>query len=363
MSLNYGGFKPLIKERGEEPFRINHKDWNSITAFLWAYLGWISPGNPNIKQINHAWKMVVRWDFDISRWVVSVNPGFVRGHEVFVNTAPVLIPELAREKLGIEMESATDLKTKVKVSLLHRPEMFIPKTLWRPVAVDSPSAGIAAGKQVPRSIQERYNTVVSGKLKATEDQAGTGAKTDVSESLEQDRETARVAYCAEVVLRQPRASVQFAPPSNGPEPNTLQLLVKMVNPKDDPPYLEIIRESPEELEVQENVTVRTALEGVDPGYDTCPIATIWMLGPVGELDAEEVTEQWTPVIQYHTFYNLDHMVQIDENTLPPFRQYNPAAGLLSGIVVQAAVEIVNEVNRQAEQAYQNTTIKGKFWTV
>ena len=363
MSLNYAGFKPLIKERGDEPFRIHHQDWNSVSSFLWSYLGWISPGNPNIKQVRHAWKMVVRWDFTISRWVFSVNPGFVRGHEVFVKTPPGLVPEIAREKLGLKVESETNLATKVDVSLLHRPEVFIPTKLWRPVAVDTGASASIAGKQVPRSIQEQYNTVVSGKLNATEEQAETGAKTDVSASLEQDRETARVAYCVEVVLRQPRASVGFALPTESSDPTYLELMVMMVDPKKDPPYLEVIRESPEELEAQQSVTVKAALEGSDPGYDTRPIATIWMLGPVGELDAAEVNEQWTPVVQYHTFYNLDHTVQIDVNKIPPLRQLNPAAGLLSGVAVQAAVEIVNETNRQAEQAYQSTSIIGRFWTV
>jgi hypothetical protein len=84
---------------------------------------------------------------------------------------------------------------------------------------------------------------------------------------------------------------------------------------------------------------------------------------MGELELDEVNESWSPVVQYHTFYNVDHTVEIDINKIPPYRQLNPAAGLLSGIVVQAAVEIVNELNRVAEQAFQSISIKGKFWTV
>lgn len=137
----------------------------------------------------------------------------------------------------------------------------------------------------------------------------------------------------------------------------------MTNPKDNPPYLELTRESPVEIEASETTTVKDALDGVDPGYDTIPIATIWMLGPVGDLEASEVNEEWQPVVQYHTFYNLDHSVEIDIDKIPPYRVLNPAAGLLSGVVVQAAVEIMNEVNRQAEAAYQGISIKGKFWTV
>lgn len=362
MSVNYGGFRPLVNETSDEPFGLNHKDWNAVSQFLRTYLGWIASGYDE-GQLSHAWRTRVRWDFTIERWVIEVRPGFVRGHEVKVSTTPYLVPEVAREKLGIEVESETDLTKKIDVSLLDRPEMFIPTTLWRPVATGAPTAEGDIAKAVPRSIQERYNIVVSSKVKASVDNIEGGVTVDVSEELEQDRENARVAYCAELVLRQPRPSVQFAPPSDSVDKNYLELAVKMTNPKDNPPYLELTRESPVEILASESMTVKDALDGVDPGYDTIPIATIWMLGPVGDLEASEVNELWQPVVQYHTFYNLDHSVEIDINKIPPYRQINPAAGLLSGVVVQAAVEIMNEVNRQAEAAYQSISIKGRFWTV
>jgi hypothetical protein len=362
MSVNYGGFRPLLNETSDEPFLLNHKDWNAVSEFLRAYLGWIASGYKE-GRLPHAWKTRVRWDFTIERWVIQVAPGFVRGHEVMASTTPYLVPEDVREKLGIKVDSETDLTKKIDVSILNRPEIFIPTKLWRPVATGAPTAEGDVAKEVPRSIQERYNIVVSSKVNASTDNIETGVTVDISEELEQDRENARVAYCVELVLRQPRASVQFAPPTEAVDKNYLELAVKMTNPKDDPPYLELTRESPLEIEASESVSVKVALEGVDPGYDTVPIATIWMLGPVGDLEASEVTEEWQPVVQYHTFYNLDHSVDIDIDKIPAYRQINPAAGLLSGVVVQAAVEIMNEVNRQAEEAYQRTAIRGKFWTV
>jgi hypothetical protein len=362
MSVNYGGFRPLLNETSDEPFLLNHKDWNAVSEFLRAYLGWIASGYKE-GRLPHAWKTRVRWDFTIERWVIQVAPGFVRGHEVMASTTPYLVPEDVREKLGIKVDSETDLTKKIDVSILNRPEIFIPTKLWRPVATGAPTAEGDVAKEVPRSIQERYNIVVSSKVNASTDNIESGVTVDVSEELEQDRENARVAYCVELVLRQPRASVQFALPTEAVDKNYLELAVKMTNPKDDPPYLELTRESPLEIEASESVSVKVALEGVDPGYDTVPIATIWMLGPVGDLEASEVTEEWQPVVQYHTFYNLDHSVDIDIDKIPAYRQINPAAGLLSGVVVQAAVEIMNEVNRQAEEAYQRTAIRGKFWTV
>jgi hypothetical protein len=363
MSANYGGPKIFTRSSKDEPFHLDHRDWNAVTDFLRSYLGWTAQGDPTGEELRHAWKMQVTWNSDISRWTISVNPGFVRGHEVFVTTAPTLVPEESRKRLGIEMQSETDIKTKVEVSLLDNPLMFVPTKMWRPVATDAPTLDTVATKVVPRSIRERYNTIVSGKIKAGEGQVESGVVTDSSASLEQDRETARLAYCVEVVLRQPRFSVQFAPPTESLDRNYLELIVEKVNPKNNPPYLELTRQSPIEIEASENVTVQTALDGVDPGYDTLPIATVWMLGPMGELELDEVNESWSPVVQYHTFYNVDHTVEIDINKIPPYRQLNPAAGLLSGIVVQAAVEIVNELNRVAEQAFQSISIKGKFWTV
>jgi hypothetical protein len=352
-----------VRERGPEPFNINSGDWNTIVDFLRDNLHLICPGSPRDPKVPHPWKLNLRWDDAKLQWVFSVRPGFVRGHDVYMTTSEDLISEKTAERLGLKEEGLRP-DVKVSVPLTETPEMAIPSDMWRAVATESSIRFNSASRAVPRSIQERYNTIKPAVVTVTQDDEGVGSiETDVSEALEQDRETARCAFCIDLVLRQPRASVALAPPQEGPDPNYLELFVRYVNPKDDPPYVELTTEGPEELEAQEQVNIKIALASDDPGYDTLPLATIWMLGPAGELYADEVDESWQPIVEYHTFYNLDHTLNVEIKNLPPLRQLNPAAGLLTGFAVQAAVEIINETNRLAEQLYQQVIIKGKFWTV
>lgn len=360
MAKNNTGFRPLVRETGPEPFKIDVGDWNHVVDYFNRNQKLFTASLPR-NTIPHPWKITLRYDDDLRQWVFKVRPGFVRGRDVYVTTLNYLLSQESRDRLEIAGVPSRDDKGTSKVPLTEIPEIAIGPRQWRAVATDNPSVEDVLASKVPASLQENYNIIIPAKVKVdTERQT---ISTDLSETLEQDRDTARVLYRLEVVLRQPRASVSAGVLQDGPDTNYLESFVQYTNPKLDHPYIVLSSSPPAVSEVEGSVSVRAALDGKDDGYDVMPIATIWIMGPPGELDADEVNGLWQPIVQYHNFYNLDHTIDIEIRNLPPLRQINPAAGLISGVAVQAAVEIMNETNRQAEEAYSQTTITGKFWTV
>jgi hypothetical protein len=359
MPKNNTGFRPLVRETGQEPFKMDVGDWNKVIDYFNRNQRLFATSRPE-KGIPHPWKLKMRWDYDLNQWVFSVRPGFVRGHDVYVTTLNYLLSQESRDRLQFTGVPSSDDKKTSKVPIVETPEIAIGPKLWQAVATDTLVVG-SESRAVPPPLQTQYNIIIPEQLNV--DTEKLELSVDVSENLEQSRETARVLYCVDLFLRQPRASVSAGVLQDGPDPSYLESFVQYTNTELSPPYLVLSNDSPIEAEVGGEISVSAALAGQDTGYDVLPIATIWIMGPVGDLAADEVDESWQPIVEYHTFYNLDHTVDIEIKDLPPLRQINPAAGLLSGVAVQAAVEIVNETNRQAAEAYQKVLIQGKFWTV
>ena len=314
--------------------------------------------------VPHAWSLQLRWDDELEEWVFKVAvPGFVRGHDVEVTTSAFLAGDEARIAAGLQGEPTVTETQRLKVPLTSFPEVAIPSSSWRKVvSVETVILQDSPARSVPPILQENYNILIPDNLRIDTENFRIDVINE-EEQIEQDLDSASLLYSVELYLKMPRPTV--APVQSVSEAGIeyIDLQIEYARPTDDPPYLDILTSPPLETEAVMNTTVAMALGGGDVGYDMKHIATIWLVGPPGELYEDKVTADWTPVIQYHTFYSLDYTVEASLRRVPPLRQRNPAAGLLSGVAVQALVEIINEYNRQVEAIYQQVTINGRFWTV
>lgn len=358
-SLNFAKSVPP-----SEPFTIESRNWNDIVRYLRDRLGASGKGEPADNDIPHAWKMLVRWEPILEQWVAGVTvPGFVRGWDVAVNTIPYLTEEKTRARLEIPDKVPASNKMPVRAFLTEFPEFPIGNDQWVDVASYGKSDSVGS-RSIPEWLLTTFNILVTDEYVANLENLSIG-QTNIEEALFQDKSSARLLRRIEVVLRQPRPTVE---PVIDDDPltvagETVEAVIRYTRPVDSPPRLELSRLSPAEETAQVGVTVRQALGDNDPGYDVCPIATIWLCGPPGKLYEEKVGRDWLPIVQYHTFYSLDYTVNAKIMDIPPVRITNPAAGLISGSAAQLQVDIANEINRQMEEQYAIVEVNGAFWTV
>lgn len=362
-------FRPLRRETGPEPFRILADDWNSMVRFFRDHHNLIcGPGN-EIPIVPHAWKMQARWDEELEEWVLKVAiPGFVRGWDVAITTKAYLAGPDTRKRLEIPEElppRSKEGEKRVKAFLTEFPEFSVAVKQWENVVTEG-SMQLEGGefRAIPEWLQKAYNILIPENVR-TNTQALSIETTNAEEMMEQDRDTARLLKCIEVVLKQPRpriipvVSSEAAAIATG----TVEMIVRYDRPDDNPPWLELSNLPPVEITASTKATVSMALGGADLGYDVCPIATIWLCGPPGKLNEEKATADWTPVIQYHTMYSLDYTVSVEVDRIPPLRLVNPAIGLAGSTVAQMYVDMLNETFRQMEEMYGMNEVNGSFWTV
>lgn len=357
-------FRPLKKESGPEPFAIDAEDWNSMVQFFYEHNKLLCRTANDDGGIPHAWKLEMRWDAGLLKWVFKVAiPGFVRGHDLVATTTLYLAGEEARLRENAPYDPVVTDVRRVVVPLTQFPEIPISEDAWRTVV--GPNTIIAESgdsRSVPPFIQEAYNILTPEKRKVDTENL-TIASTNIDDTLEQDLDTACLLRSAELFVRMPRPSAVPVYSASEAGIEYIDLQLRYSDPVSDPPSVVILTEPPLQTEVVMNTTLKMVLDGNDPGYDLKHIATIWLIGPPGELFEGKVNELWTPLVQYHSYYSLDYTVNADMQKVPPLRQYNPAAGLISGTAVQALVEIINAYNREIEGLYQQVTVNGRFWEV
>lgn len=359
-------FLPLLNPDGPDPFYPHHVDWNTIVFFLAERSSISARGFLELGGPKHPWKTNVSWNDDLGIFVAKVRPGFLRGHDIMVRSIPYLLPNEAKTRLGYSQFLPPTLTDYTDFSLCDEPQIPLPNTLWRDVItsntvqmVDQPTEAL------PEALLEQFNILKPPKLRKLSFGGFElpSLQVDISEQLSQDKGTARLLKSLEVYVEVPRPRIGLLEAQTGEDFRVLETFIDYATVRSFKPRLQIKATKPVEMEAQNSFTVAQALGAEDDGIDACHIATIWLVGPEGDLSAKAVTNEWLPVVQHTTFYNLDYTVNTEVNTLPPLRQANPAAPLPSGVFAQPFVDSINAANREAEQAYANASVNGKFWTI
>lgn len=364
MSVNGAAldFRPLDNESSNEPFLLKTEDWNRIVDFMHARALLALSGYPGATGPPHPWRIRCEWSPDLEQFVFSIAPGFVRGLAPLAQTYDSLTNPDNRKRRGIKEEIDPSSKVRVEVPITDLPLIPITNNMWRDV-VTSRSVDMEGvpSRAVPQDLQERMNILLPKKGSAS---LLGGLRIDSSDQDAQDKKTARLLKCMEVFVRVARPHIALTSEVGGSDIRYLESYVQYTEARNDPPVIWVTNRNPLEVEAMTNVTIRQALELGDDAYDAMHIATIWLCSPPGEIYDDEINENWLPVPDYTTFYNLDYTIQARTLAVPPLRVINPAWALgLSGVLVEPAVQAMNALNAQATELYNSVSIAGKFWTV
>lgn len=355
---------PPIVVNGVEPFGIPAEDWNALVAYLYTTRPLTVGPTEDGPDFNHPWKCNLSYDFESSKWLIQTNPGFVRGHQVQVSTVEQFVERFTFDRLSFPENYEPKKDKRIDAFLTERPKLRIDHDRWNVVAAPgkiSIESGEQRNKAVPEILVKLYNVKLDSILRV--DLENQSISLDSSDELKQDPNLVTQLRSIEVVLEQPRPKIEIV------ETDDLYLgfpifeqRVRYANPTNDPPRLRLYTTLPTEL-VAGSQNVLQAMTEAQRDYQSLHIATVWMVGPPGDMETETPDSTWLPLVQHHVYWNLDFTVNAQISEMPPLRFVNPAAGLMSGSAVQPIIDSLNAANAQVEAMMNTTKIEGSFWTI
>jgi len=94
------------------------------------------------------------------------------------------------------------------------------------------------------------------------------------------------------------------------------------------------------------------------------LATVYFVSPPGVGNAAPLDGTWTPYVQHHVWWNLDHATNVIGNPLnvQPLRLIVPLAGGVGQPLIDALLGILNDATSTLAQFLGNQRYIGKFWT-
>jgi len=363
MNIAETDFPTLEKRTGPEPFFIDSDDFNDVMDWFFKNHSLaIGPSVPR-RHFQHPWITTLKWNFDLQQWTAQVWPGFVRGHTVRVNVPAYLTSVETRKRLELDEDIKPSDPKIVKAFLTELPRIPIENSKWRTVVgPDTETAAGGEGIPIPEVLFSQFNVKVDNVV--TINRTGDlGISVDVSGALLQDTRTARQLRSMEINLFQPRPTIEAVVVDTstvGVDQFGFQIVYN--NPTTDPPFLQIQRESPIDLAGGPVSVIDALVEAQDP-FDIRHIATIWLLGPPGDLTSQEVDETWLPLMDYSTMWNLDYVVNAEIDELEPQVITNPAGFLTGGAAAQPIIDSLNEQDAQIRNLLSQANVNGDFWTV
>lgn len=103
--------------------------------------------------------------------------------------------------------------------------------------------------------------------------------------------------------------------------------------------------------------------GTDP-FDTINVCTIYLLSQAGQGEGEDPDESWTPYVQHHLFWNLNHgSNRLENQTFEPPLNFNfpLAGGVGNSLITNVLAENDNRVS-EITNILNSSQVTGKFWT-
>lgn len=310
--------------------RLQETEWGTVCEFV-PPVGW-----------KHPWFTTPHYNALDARWEVSIEPGFVGGRGPLVEMT--FVDPVTREKRDT-------------TPLLTRPS--IPVQGWRPIGNDE-------GDEEPlkffQALGVRANT-------PPPDANGGGVMVN-ADTLAASDLPKRYLRAVDFVVAVPRAALQgqitvvdqsgtsgqAVDYAVGLNTSRVEALGDRARVRQDLKYT-----PPREPSLEER------LLGVwtDPAEDTHLISTLYVVSPPGSESAGNPDATWTPYVAHALFWNLGHAPRNDTPKQPMLmlRLFTGLAGGLGDLIGNQILSGINDYGQRVENAVNNTTHAGKFWTV
>lgn len=361
---------PIIQIVGQEPFSIGTNDWNEVVEYFYKTRPLTCTSTQPPVNFRHPWHTQLEWNFDRGEWTADVNPGFIRGHGVVAKNVPeTLVSPRTFQRLGLGRDHTAREDRLTTARLSESPKIPIPKNLYKEasgpntLAVERDGEAVES-KSIPEIFYKLFNVKVDRVIEVNT--VSPGITIDTSDADDQDPQVARQLHYFEIVLVQPRPVVEPVitdDPSLGND--VLNIQVRYADPDEEPPFIRFYSTLPQELlgGFGGQLSALDAVAAAVSGEDLKHVATVWMLGPPGDMESKYPDSTWTPIVQHHLHWNLDYTVNAQIENLPPLRFMNPAAALIGGDAAQPLVDALNQEQSQIEQLMATVKIEGDFWSI
>jgi len=419
------GLRP-IRSLASEPFRLDHSDWNDLVDYLLRNRPLRGGKGVEGSKFLHPWQSFVKWAPEIGQFVVRTRPGFVRGHDVWSRTLLSMASTHTLERLGLTPDTRTPLPTSekdqsdpslngatptlgganldasgglsgaslggaeepgkvtleggsspgseildqdgvqtVEAPLTEYPWTPVSQETWRVVSGPDDANYQVRGntdRPVPEIFYSRYNVRVAKIV--TLDPLSPEAFTVEDAASNVPRKRARQLRCLEILLYQPRPRVELAITGDRDQFGDFAVEARYADPDEEPPRIVLSSRLPQEMVGAVRTTVDAAMRGEETfPYDICHLATVWLLGPSGDLTSFYPDNRWQALMEYHVHWNLDYTVNAEVYTIPPLYLTNPASPLTGGEVAQYIVDILTIEDERLQNLMNNGSVNGDFWTV
>lgn len=312
----------------------------------------------------HPWKCRLFWNG--SEWKLQVHPGYVAGEDVTFLLEAKDAPKATRERTARE-EGTKKIRTKGTMRAWLSESPVLP-TAWRNIGPDAEGSAIIINNKFTvtfEPVPKYFRALgVGDPPKLIETASG------VKMEGKAEGPPPRLLRACDVVLLKDRAAQtttieQTTSAGADARVNTVRIGIRTAPNMQRRARLIVTTkwEDPE----RPTLVSRFRGEAEDVAYDYLRVATLFLLSEPGAAENSAPDAKWTPFVQHHLFYNLQHKTKrISQNLsgdgvkldLPPAL----GAGLLSTVGNQLLAPINDAIGNLIE-ATNAPDPEGKFWSV
>lgn len=294
----------------------------------------------------HPWFTTPSWDSELEKWRVRIRPGFVNGID------PVI------KRYGPDGED---------VGLLENPALTLNsfRRLGKdaaPISVD-PQTGRQFFARIPPffealGVQNPSGNSLVGAISGTPEviEPEPSAESPLLRAVDIELAISRLALSAVIT------PVDATGVSGLVVDYSLNFDATTVEREGVRPRIRLTRE----YEEFQPPTFEQRILGTFPDEteDRRHIATVYLLSPPETPHGAEPDASWTPYVQHHTFWNLDHAPknEVPPAKPPPIRIQTGLLARIGDAISNQILSTVNELTDRVFNAINNTDNAGRFWT-
>jgi len=312
----------------------------------------------------HPWKCTLWWDGEL--WKLQVQPGYVAGEDVTFLLDAKVAPEKTRKRIARE-EGTQKVRKKgtMRAWLSENPTL---PTAWRKIGPDAEGSVTMINNKPTvtfEPVPKYFKALGVGSPPSLVDTVA-GIKMEIKT----EGPPPRLLRACDVVLLKDRAAQTTTieqTTSLGADARVNTVRIGMRTAPNMQRRARVVVTSEWKDPERPTLVSRFRGEAEDVTYDFLRVASLYLLSPEGATENSQPDEKWTPFVQHHLFYNLQHKTKrISQNLtgegvrleLPPAL----GAGLLS-IVGNQLLAPINDAMGNLLEATNAPDPEGRFWSV
>jgi len=316
----------------------------------------------------HPWYTSVGWDSKDEVFKASVLPGYVNAEDVEVKIPAKDAKQETLDRLGIKAATG---KTEPVIAELHeKPQIEILNRNLRKIGADADPIGfngnadLSGGSFVFEPVPAHFadKGVESAAPRDASFSGGIQEQFQVGGIPKNER---RYLRAMDIVLTQERPASR-AVWSDDPSTGGISFAMGYTGsfgPDNNRVFISKRRRFEPQAEGFDPLEAIRGNDGTDP-FDKIHVCTIYFLSQAGRGEGEDPDDSWTPYVEHHLFWNLNHgSNRMEDQTFTDPVNFNiPLAGGVGTTLINNILAENNARVEELENILNAGQVTGKFWT-